>query len=78
MEKGIGQSLGQISPEGQFPNGIKVVGVIRFIRDHDYRVDLEVVAEHFGITPLEVAAAISFHASNFDRLQPLVLAGEDE
>jgi hypothetical protein len=78
MEKGIGQSLGQISPEGQFPNGIKVVDVIRFIRDHDYRFDLDVVGEHFGITPLEVAAAISFHASHFDRLQPLVFAARDE
>jgi hypothetical protein len=75
MERRIGQSLGQISVDGVFPNGIKVVDVIRFIRDHDYRVDLEVVAEHLGIKPLEVAAAISFHASNFDWLEPLVVAG---
>jgi hypothetical protein len=72
MEERIGQSFGQISEDGVFPSGIKVVNVIRFIADRDYGADLDEVAGHFDLSPEEVAAAISFHACNYEWLQPLV------
>lgn len=66
----------RISADGVCRNGVSVVALIRFIRAYNCEARIDDVAKYFHLEIEDVAAALAFYAEHFDRVHPLVVAGE--
>jgi uncharacterized protein (DUF433 family) len=66
----------RVSDDGICRNGVSVVTLIRFIRAYDFEARIDDVAGYFRLDGEDVAAALAFYSANFERLHPLVVAGE--